>query len=151
MGREAWRVVSTGGAHGREQQWEWSGAEGWRTRAPDDAAGPRHVRRRAGAHVAVPAAVLGRVRAALAIERVRRVRLVLEPAFSIGVVPARVQPPADGQRAEHPAVARQALAAPVGLGLGSVRLAEVRIRIRVRVRVRVRVRLGVRGRACSPV
>eukprot|EP00964_Phaeocystis_antarctica_P044567 scaffold25609_cov66-Phaeocystis_antarctica.AAC.2 len=84
--------------------------------------------------------------------------------YSGVVVPARVQPPADGQRAEDPAVARHALAAPVGLGLGGVRLAEIATVLRRRGAVvdaeddrraaRVRVRLlaahGLRrhARAC---
>eukprot|EP00964_Phaeocystis_antarctica_P077148 scaffold47808_cov70-Phaeocystis_antarctica.AAC.4 len=89
--------------------------------APDGATGPRHVRGRADparAHAAgrvdVGAAAAGaqhlaavahRVFAALAEGRLGRVLQLAQPALAVGVVPARVEPEADGVAAEGPAVA----------------------------------------------
>ena len=100
---------------GRSARTQAAAGEGWgggraRTRAPDDAAGPRHVRRRAWvvplhADALVLRAVLGGVLAALTPDHRREVRLVFEPALAKGVVVRVVQAPAHGQIAEGPRIA----------------------------------------------
>ena len=73
-------------------------------RAANHASRPRNMRRRPSAHTRVLSPVLRGVLPPLTIKRMRRVRLILEPALSIRVIPAGVETPANGQRAEDPRI-----------------------------------------------